>query len=119
VAPTIHGVTTSDGSVLAADEKIDGGPSVLFDAVALLMTDNEADTLASHGPARDFVNDAFAHCKFIGYNKAAKALLKSAGLEEKVDAGCLTLDTTEQAATLVKQCQTGRYWQRQEHVDIV
>ena len=119
VAPTIHGVTTSDGSVLAADEKIDGGPSVLFDAVALLMTDNEADTLASHGPARDFVNDAFAHCKFIGYNKAARTLLKSAGLEEKVDAGCLTLDTTEQAANLVEQCQTGRYWQRQEHVDIV
>src|SRR5690554_3776510 len=110
VAPTIHGVTTSDGSVLAADEKIDGGPSVLFDAVALLMTDNEADTLASHGPARDFVNDAFAHCKFIGYNKAARTLLKSAGLEEKVDAGCLTLDTPEQAANLVEQCQTGRYW---------
>src|SRR5690554_640613 len=31
VAPTIHGVLTSDGTELPADEKIDGGPSVLFE----------------------------------------------------------------------------------------
>ncbi|HCQ57520.1 MAG TPA: catalase HPII, partial [Sulfitobacter sp.] len=33
VTPHIQGVTLSDGSTRAADEKIDGGPSVVFDAV--------------------------------------------------------------------------------------
>jgi len=119
VAPTIHGVLTSDGTELPADEKIDGGPSVLFDAVAVLMTDSEIATLARHGPARDFVNDAFAHCKYIGYNQSALPLLESAGLRNKLDAGCLALDTSTDVATFIGQCRTLRYWQRQASVDTV
>ena len=34
--PMVGGVEVSDGTWLEADEKLDGGPSVLFDAVALL-----------------------------------------------------------------------------------
>src|SRR5690554_458253 len=119
VAPTIHGVLTSDGTELPADEKIDGGPSVLFDAVAVLMTDSEIATLARHGPARDFVNDAFAHCKYIGYNQSALPLLESAGLRNKLDASCLALDTSTDVATFIGQCRTLRYWQRQASVDTV
>ena len=40
VAPTVGGVQMSDGKPLKADHKFGGGPSVLFDAVAIL---NAAD----------------------------------------------------------------------------
>ena len=38
IAPTIAGVKPSDGSRIEANQKIDGGPSVLYDAVALLVS---------------------------------------------------------------------------------
>ncbi len=36
IAPKIGGVTLSDGSQVPADQNVDGGPSVLYDAVAVL-----------------------------------------------------------------------------------
>jgi hypothetical protein len=47
--------------------KIDGESSVLFDAVAGLVSDEGAALLAGDATAKDFVSDAFGHCKFIGY----------------------------------------------------
>ena len=66
----VGGVEASDGSWIEADEKIDGGPSVVFDAVAVLLSDAGAKLLADEATARDFVADAFAHCKFIAHTAA-------------------------------------------------
>ena len=38
IAPKVTGVKASDGTWVAADQMIDGGPSVLYDAVVLLPT---------------------------------------------------------------------------------
>jgi catalase len=38
VAPRVGGVKASDGKMIPADEKLDGGPSGVFDAVALLVS---------------------------------------------------------------------------------
>src|SRR5690606_3189249 len=65
VAPKIGGVTASDGARLMPDHKIDGGPSVLFVAVAVLPAGDGAGELMAMPPARDWVADAFAHCKLI------------------------------------------------------
>src|SRR3546814_4263017 len=46
VAPKFGGVTLSDGTKVAAKQKIDGGPSVLFDAVAILASSAGAALLA-------------------------------------------------------------------------
>ncbi|WP_206675157.1 hypothetical protein [Alteripontixanthobacter muriae] len=46
VAPHISGAKLSDGQVLAADQKIDGGASVLCDAVALVMSKAERQRAA-------------------------------------------------------------------------
>ena len=43
IAPTISGVKASDGSVIPANQKIGGGPSVLYDAVALLVSNEGAE----------------------------------------------------------------------------
>ncbi len=79
VAPTVGGFEASSGDWIEADHMIDGGPSVLFDAVALVLSDEAADRLTREAAARDFVADAFAHCKFIGFYRRRDAATGKGG----------------------------------------
>ena len=65
---------------MPADQKIDGAPSVLYDAVVLLASKQAAPRSLASPAARDFVTDAYAHCKFIGYTGDAAPLFEAAGL---------------------------------------
>ncbi len=116
VAPTIEGVTASDGSVLEIDEKVDGGPSVLFDAVAVLVTDEGAQSLSKNAAAKDFVSDAHAHCKFVGYNESAEELMLAAGVQDDDrDAGYFALAASKKSATaFVNACRRLRHWDRED-----
>ena len=98
---------------LAADQQIDGGPSVLYDAVVVLATKIGASELASLPAARDFVTDAYAHCKFIGHNGAARPLFEASGLAPLIDDGFISLDD-HSAAEFIGQCSQLRYWARQQ-----
>ena len=75
IAPKIAGATLSNGDLVAAKQKIDGGPSVLYDAVVILASEEGAALLAVDKPSKDFANDAFAHCKFIGYTAEIPGVL--------------------------------------------
>jgi catalase len=110
VAPKIFGVTADDGSTVEADEKIDGGPSVVFDAVAVLPSAEGAAMLARMPAARDFVTDAFAHYKFVAHNQHASALFAAACVSP--DGGFIALDG-EDAAEFVTACRQLRFWNRQ------
>jgi len=113
IAPTIAGVEASDGSIIPANQKIGGGPSVLYDAVALLVSAAGADMLANDPAARDFVADAFAHSKFIGYSDAAKPfLLKGLGVD-KFDDGFIAIESTKDAAGFIQECRKLRFWERE------
>jgi catalase len=116
VAPMVGGVEASDGTWIEADEKIDGGPSVLFDAVVLLPSREGAELLARESTARDFVADAFAHLKFIGYVEAATPLLKKVGVLEDKDEGFLPLASAADAEGFVAACRKLRFWQRETRV---
>jgi len=118
VAPKIAGVTLSDGSALPAKQKIDGGPSVLYDAVAVLASEAGAALLAKDKPAKDFVSDAFAHCKFIGYAAPAQALFAAAGLAADLDEACVALTSAKDAAAFVQACAQLRHWPRESRVDL-
>ena len=115
VAPMVGGVEASDGSWIAADEKIDGGPSVVFDAVAVLLSDAGAQLLTDEATARDFVVDAFAHCKFIAHTAAARPLLEKAGIAER-DKGVIELHEPGDAASFVEACRGLRLWEREAKV---
>ena len=91
IAPKVGGVEASDGSWIEAKHMIDGGPSVLFDAVALLLTEEGAEQLSAEPAARDFVADAFAHCKFIGFTAGAAPLMAKAGVAPEADEGVIEL----------------------------
>lgn len=114
VAPKIGGITLSDGTKVPAQQKIDGGPSVLYDAVAILASKEGTKVLAGNPAAKDFLTDAFAHCKFIGYSAEACTLFKKAGLAEDVDKGCIKLGNKNDTNAFVKTCGALRFWQREK-----
>ncbi len=80
IAPKIGGVTLVDGSEFPADGQLAGTPSVLFDAVCIIVSDEGCKAFVGDGAAIDFVHNAFGHLKAIGYSKAARALLDKAGV---------------------------------------
>ncbi|MBL9059996.1 MAG: catalase HPII, partial [Mangrovicoccus sp.] len=94
-----------------ADKTVDGGPSVLFDAVALVIADRGATPFLREPAARDFVADAFAHAKFIACTAGAEPLLARAGVSP--DAGCIPLDTPAAAGEFIEQCAELRHWDRE------
>lgn len=111
VAPTVGGVTGSDGKLIAADQRIDGGPSVLYDAVVVLTSPQSVTRLAGHPAGRDFVADAHAHAKFVGYTDAAAPLFAAAGLAGPLDAGYIDLSDVDPAG-FFGRCAALRYWDR-------
>ena len=112
IAPEVGGVEDSAGTWHAADEKIDGGPSVLFDAVALLPSKAGAARLVMIPQARDFVADAVAHQKYIAHVDSAAPLLAIAGGPGGLDAGFVALKTAKDCAAFVAQCRKLRFWDR-------
>lgn len=119
IAPMIGGVQPSGGGWIDATQKINGGPSVLYDAVVLLLSNSGAELLAQESTARDFIADAFAHCKFIGYTKAALALFDKAGLRGNMDEGCISIDQEAGAEQFIKACGALRFWNRESKVSVV
>ena len=114
IAPTISGVLDTDGNELAVDEKIDGGPSVLFDAVALVLSADGAEQLSTQPAAHDFVTDAHVHCKFVGLGPNAEVLLLAAGLDDsRRDAGYVDVGSTQKSsAAFVDGLAALRHWDR-------
>ena len=116
IAPKIAGATLSDGQLVAAKQKIDGGPSVLYDAVAILISEEGAALLSVDKPSKDFANDAFAHCKFIGYSDEALPFLQKAGIGDDLDEGCFAL--SEGVPEFIDALAELRYWPREADVDL-
>ena len=113
VAPHVGGVEASDGSWIEAAQQLPGGPSVLYDAVVLLPSADGVEILMQEPTARDFVADAFAHCKFIGYVEAALPLFAKAGVPDNRDDGCMALEGPEGCAAFVATCRQLRFWARE------
>jgi catalase len=116
VAPKVGGVEASDGTWIEAAQKIDGGPSVLYDAVALLPSNSGAKALANDPAARDFVADAFAHRKFIGYVEAATPLFGKAGVPANGDDGFIALKKPGDSSAFIDACRRLRCWEREANV---
>jgi catalase len=97
---------------------IDGGPSVLFDAVVLLLSQEGAERLMGEAAARDFVADAFAHCKFIGFTTDAIPLLQKAGVDPEADEGLISLDGPNSVTGYIESCRKLRLWARESSVKL-
>ncbi|MBE7170144.1 MAG: catalase [Williamsia sp.] len=81
VADRINGITLSGDKKVKADGKLEGTPSQIFDAVAVVLSKEGTLKMMKQGAAVQFVMDAFGHLKAIGYNEEAMPLLQKAGVE--------------------------------------
>ena len=118
VAPKVGGVEAADGSWIEGRHMIDGGPSVLFDAVALILSEEGAERLTGEAAARDFVADAFAHCKFIGFTSGAVPLLRKAGVDPEADEGLIDLHEPKAISEFIGSCRKLRLWSREMAVKL-
>jgi catalase len=110
IAPKVGGAKLADGSMLAADGQLAGTPSVIFDAVAIVLSDEGVKALSMEGAAIDFVRDAYCHLKAIAVDKGGKALLKSANVGQ--DAGIVDVGNKEAFIAAAKT----RLWSREKSV---
>ena len=110
VAPKVGGATLADGTLLEADGQLAGTPSVLFDAVAVVLSDEGAALLGAESAALDFVTDAFAHLKAIAVDDGGEALLTAAGVEK--DPGVVDASAVEDFVAAAKT----RQWEREARV---
>jgi catalase len=108
VAPKVGGAKMQDGKMLKADGQLAGTPSQIFDAVAVVLSDEGCQALIGEAAAVQFVVDAFGHLKAIGASKAAMPLLEKAGV--KPDAG-----VTDLGKDFIEAARQ-RFWDRETQV---
>ena len=110
IAPKIGGAVLSDGQLLPADGQLEGSPSVLFDAVASVLSLEAGEKMAKEAAAQDWFRDAFGHLKAIAACKGTQAILKAAGV--KPDKGCFDPEDVEAFVNGAKQ----RFWDREPKI---
>ena len=110
VAPKVGGAVLDDGTHLTADGQLAGTPSVMFDAVAVILSSAGAQALAKDGAAIDFVRHAFGHLKAVAFDAGGQDLLQVAGV--KPDAGVVPAHDT---AAFIEAAAT-RQWAREAGV---
>ena len=113
VAPRVGGVKLADGSMLPVDGQLAGTPSVLFDAVAVILCDTGAQALSMEGAAIDFVRDAFGHLKAIAVDQGGQALLKTANVGQ--DAGVVDVNDKDSFIAAAKT----RQWEREKSIRLL
>ena len=111
VAPKVAGAIAKDGTLIEADFQLAGGPSVLFDAVFVALSDSGAKLLSTESAAVAWLHDAFAHLKVIGATAASQPLLTVSGVVP--DAGVLPADDMQLYLDTVAQ---GRIYDREPKV---
>ncbi|MBJ7313241.1 catalase [Rugamonas sp. CCM 8940] len=108
IAPHVGDVVLGDKSRLKVDGQLAGTPSVMFDAVAIVLSAAAGAELCKEAAAVDFVRDAFGHLKAIAADDGAQALLDKAGVVK--DAGVVGAADTRQFIAAAKT----RQWAREE-----
>ena len=115
VAPKVAKTTAANGTVFAADHMIGGGPSVIFDAVAIVVGKQSIDGVVANPAAVQWASDAFHHCKVMGVVGQARPLLDAAGA--RPDEGVVDL-AGNGVDTFIQRATAGRIWAREEATQV-
>ena len=114
IGPKIN-VKLDGKAATPVDGQLAGSPSVIFDAVAIILSEAGTKTLLNDGAAVDFVKDAFGHLKAIAYAAAAQPLLDKAGVEP--DAGVFELSDADFDGFIAAAKK--RQWDREPNVRLL
>ena len=115
ITPTIGDIQSSSGEQITPDHFLSGAPSCLFDCVIIAPSKENADMLASQAAAVDFIRDAFAHLKVIGYSQSALDLFQKASVAIDADAGLVDV-TNAKLTPFVDIAKQHRIWDREPSV---
>jgi len=99
------------GNGLVPDMTIEGGPSALFDAVVLLPAEDQVEVLLNMAPAINWLRDAFAHLKAIGFNDASAPMFEKGGLDASA-AGVIAVDGKGGLDGFVAEAKKHKIWDR-------
>ncbi|MGC1182606.1 catalase [Legionella sp.] len=110
IAPHINGVTLNDGTKIKANQKIGGGPSVLYDAVVILLTNVNSLNVLDKSKVEEYIKDAYLHGKFIGYSEENIPLLNK--LELQLDKGMVNFNNPDAIPQFLNLCKNIRFWAR-------
>jgi len=110
IAPTISGVVLSDGEKIAAEDTFAGAPSVLFDAVVILLADLKFIKKVQMDKVAAFIKDAHSHAKYIAYTDHCATFFDKLSIQ--LDNGMLKLKQNKDAATFLVRCRDLRFWER-------
>ena len=111
VGPRIGGAAGKGGKTIAIDHTIAGGPSVLFDAVVVALSEAGAAELADEAAAVNWVRDAFGHLKVIGATDGADVLLQRGAIE--ADDGVIAIASSKDVGAFISAAKQGRVWDRE------
>ncbi len=115
IAPVAGGVTSKGGKAIEPDDFLAGAPSCLFDAVIVAPSAEGVDLLAKTAAAVDWIRDAFAHLKVIGYVPEALPLFELAHVDPQADEGLVDL-TKGGIDGVIEAAKQHRIWAREPSV---
>lgn len=114
ISPKVGGPVLDNGSKVSAQERLGGAPSCLFDAVVLLI--NEQDkTLATNAKLYEFIDDAYLHNKYIAYEAGALSFIKKSAFIKNLDEGFIQLSDSKSIDDFLLKSRALRYWPRSTH----
>ena len=113
VAPKAGGVKTASGKKLPADHALSSAPSIFFDAVALLPSEEGAGMLMKEAAAIDWLRDAFGHLKVIGYVAPAAPIFEKAAVAADADEGVVDLAGSAGIGDFIAAAKQHRIWERE------
>jgi catalase len=114
IARNVGGIITAGGNRIAAHQIFEGAPSVLYDAVAMLASAEDADVLTDSPAARSFLVDAWAHGKFIALSPSAASTCWPAAVGDEPDEGVYQVEEGDDAIDFLDACSDLRFWRRLE-----
>lgn len=114
VAPRVGGVRSDDKAEIPVDHALSGAPSVLFDAVVVVLSNAGTAALLKEAAAIDWLRDAFGHLKAIGHNADAMPLLEAARI--KPDEAVVDIDKPTGLKDFIAAAKQHRLWSREPKV---
>lgn len=111
VAPRIGPCELGNGKEITPDHFLGGAPSVLFDTVIVAPADDQVEELLDNPDLIDWIRNAYAHLKVIGYTQATQPLFEKAAVATDADEGLVDV-TKAKLDDFVEQAKRHRIWNR-------
>ena len=116
VSTQLGKIKSSDGSELEVDETLFNTDSVLFDALVIGDSDKDSGEILAHGKVKEFVMDAFNHCKPILVLTDVDSFIEELNLSccKKGKKSAAELFIDDSVDGFLNSLEKHRHWEREE-----